>query len=72
MLSVELRNLANILDSAGQSKNVSDLAREWSGRIKDAIMANTVCLFLFVMVLITDTDDHKLQGDIFAYETNGT
>jgi len=53
MLSVELTNLADILDASGQLKNVSSLAREWSGKIKKAITSSA------------------LQGDIFAYETNG-
>jgi meiotically up-regulated gene 157 (Mug157) protein len=51
MLSVELTNLADILDAAGQSKNVSDLAREWSGRIGTAIMNSTVRPFMFIAVL---------------------
>jgi hypothetical protein len=42
MLSVELSFLADILEAAGQSKNVSDLAREWSGIIKNAVMNTTV------------------------------
>jgi len=42
MLSVELSFLADILEAAGQSKNVSDLAREWSDTIKNAVMTSTV------------------------------
>ncbi|KJA30100.1 glycoside hydrolase family 125 protein [Hypholoma sublateritium FD-334 SS-4] len=42
MLSVELTNLANMLDDVGQLKNVSQLAKTWSTRISDAIYATTV------------------------------
>lgn len=42
MLSVELTNLADILDSAKQSRNVSTAARTWSARIHDAIWNTTV------------------------------
>lgn len=42
MLSVELTNLAEILDSAKQARNVSALARTWSSRIHDAIWNTTV------------------------------
>jgi hypothetical protein len=42
MLSVELTNLADILDAARQSKNVSDSARRLSSRIKHAVMNSTV------------------------------
>lgn len=42
MLSVELAHLADLLDSAGQSKNVSDLARNYSSVIHDAIWNTTV------------------------------
>ncbi|KAI0700704.1 Six-hairpin glycosidase-like protein [Cytidiella melzeri] len=42
MLSVELGHLADILDSAKQSKNVSTLARQWSSRIHDAIWDTTL------------------------------
>ncbi|KZP24643.1 glycoside hydrolase family 125 protein [Athelia psychrophila] len=42
MLSVELTNLADILDSAGKSQNVSTAARRWSLQIKKAIQKHTV------------------------------
>ena len=42
MLSVELTNLANMLDSVGQLRNVSQQARTWSSRISDAIYATAV------------------------------
>jgi hypothetical protein len=42
MLSVELSNLADILDAAGQASNISEQAREWSSRIHDAIWNTTV------------------------------
>jgi uncharacterized protein len=51
MLSVELTYLADILDAAGQSNNVSNLAREWSSRIKTAIIEHTVRHFLFIVIL---------------------
>lgn len=44
MLSVELGHLADILDSAKQSKNVSTSARQWSLSIRDAIWNSTVSL----------------------------
>jgi hypothetical protein len=58
MLSVELTNLADILDAAGQSKNVSDLAREWSSTIKKAIMNNTVRHSYSLWYRKTDTPIH--------------
>lgn len=42
MLSVELAHLADILDATEQSFNVSQLAREYSKRISDAIWNTTV------------------------------
>ncbi|CAE6462197.1 unnamed protein product [Rhizoctonia solani] len=42
MLSVELTHLADTLDSMGRLKNVSDSARKWSSRIRDAIWNHTV------------------------------
>lgn len=42
MLSVELTNLAQILDDAGQLRNVSQQAKEWSARIEEAIWKTTV------------------------------
>jgi hypothetical protein len=41
-----LTHLADILDAAGQSKNISGLAREWSSKIKNGIMHNAVRLSL--------------------------
>jgi len=42
MLSVELSNLADILDAAGQAQNISEMARIWSKRIHDAIWNYTL------------------------------
>ncbi|KAF8974386.1 Six-hairpin glycosidase-like protein [Flammula alnicola] len=42
MLSVELTNLANMLDSVGQLRNVSQQAKQWSSRIHDAIYSTTL------------------------------
>ncbi|CUA76677.1 Meiotically up-regulated gene 157 protein [Schizosaccharomyces pombe 972h-] [Rhizoctonia solani] len=42
MLSVELTHLADTLDSMARLKNVSDSARKWSSRIRDAIWNHTV------------------------------
>lgn len=42
MLSVELSHLADILDRTGQAKNISQLAREYSARIRDAIWDTTL------------------------------
>ncbi|KAJ6587330.1 Six-hairpin glycosidase-like protein [Mycena sp. CBHHK59/15] len=55
MLSVELTNLAGILDAAGpaRGRNISAQAKVWSKRVHDAIWATT------------------LVDNIFAYETNG-
>ena len=44
MLSVELGHLADRLDAAKQSKNVSTLARRWSSSIRDAIWNSTVSI----------------------------
>lgn len=42
MLSVELTHLADILDSAKQAKNISQLARKYSFTIENAIWETTV------------------------------
>jgi len=42
MLSVELKNLADILDETRQLRNVSQQAKEWSTKIHDAIFDTTV------------------------------
>jgi uncharacterized protein len=42
MLSVELKYLADILDSVGVLRNVSQQAKGWSTRIHDAIWKTTV------------------------------
>lgn len=42
MLSVELKNLADVLDATGQLRNVSQQAKTWSSRIHDAILKTTV------------------------------
>ncbi|KDR83528.1 hypothetical protein GALMADRAFT_54994 [Galerina marginata CBS 339.88] len=42
MLSVELTNLAQILDGVGQLRNVSQQAKQWSAKIQDAIWKTTV------------------------------
>lgn len=42
MLSVELTNLAEILDSTGKLRNISQQARDWSSRIHNAIWKTTV------------------------------
>jgi hypothetical protein len=42
MLSVELTHLAAILDSAGELRNVSQQAKQWSSRIHNAIWKTTV------------------------------
>lgn len=73
MLSVELTNLANMLDSVGQLKNVSQQAKTWSSRISDAVYATTVSIRLassprIIFVLIAML---QIVDDIFAYETNG-
>lgn len=47
MLSVELSHLADVLDDAKQGKNVSQLARQYSKRIHDAIWDTTVVNNIF-------------------------
>ncbi|KAJ7587014.1 Six-hairpin glycosidase-like protein [Mycena floridula] len=47
MLSVELSNLADILDATHQAKNISTSARTWSKRIHDAIWDTTVVNNIF-------------------------
>jgi meiotically up-regulated gene 157 (Mug157) protein len=42
MLSVELKNLADVLDATGQLHNVSQQAKTWSSRIHDAILKTTI------------------------------
>lgn len=42
MLSVELSHLADVLDAAGQGKNISQSARDWSSKVHDAIWNTTV------------------------------
>lgn len=42
MLSVELTNLATILDDADIAPNVSVQAKKWSRSIKEAIYGHTV------------------------------
>ncbi|THH33784.1 hypothetical protein EUX98_g420 [Antrodiella citrinella] len=42
MLSVELTNLADILDDTHQAKNVSQISRQYSARISDAIWNSTL------------------------------
>lgn len=42
MLSVELGYLSDILDAAGQAKNISHQAKIWSRRIYDAIWEHAV------------------------------
>lgn len=42
MLSVELDHLATILDATGQGANISQSAKEWSARIRDAVWDTTV------------------------------
>jgi hypothetical protein len=42
MLSVQLTNLATILDHAGVAPNVSSQAKHWSKTIEQAIWEHTV------------------------------
>ncbi|KAE9410251.1 hypothetical protein BT96DRAFT_367797 [Gymnopus androsaceus JB14] len=42
MLTVELNNLAAMLDSAGLGANISQSAKEWSSRINESIWNNTL------------------------------
>jgi meiotically up-regulated gene 157 (Mug157) protein len=45
MLSVELTNLAQLLDQTHQLRNVSQQAKKWSSRIHQAIWDTTVRLY---------------------------
>jgi len=47
MLSVELKHLADVLDSVGILRNVSQQAKEWSARIHHAIWETTVVNNIF-------------------------
>ena len=47
MLSVELGHLADILDQAKQSPDVSKQARDWSGKIRAAVDSTTVSRSFF-------------------------
>ncbi|KAF8232422.1 hypothetical protein L208DRAFT_1397383 [Tricholoma matsutake] len=47
MLSVELKHLADVLDSARELRDVSQQAKEWSTRIHDAIWETTVVNNIF-------------------------
>lgn len=70
MLSVQLTNLATILDHAGVAPNVSSQAKHWSKTIEQAVWEHTVrrvwqkvCILLICLSQVVD--------GIFAYETNG-
>ena len=69
MLSVELTNLAQILDHAGQLRNVSQQAKEWSSKIESAIWKTTVQSFCISIPRFAHLC--KVVDNIFAYETNG-
>ena len=74
MLSVELSHLAAILDSAGELRNVSQKAKEWSSRIHNAIWKTTVSEARDVLLQIISVIPAPLiqvVDNIFAYETNG-
>lgn len=60
MLSVELTNLANMLDSVGQLRNVSQQAKTWSARISDAIYETTVIITHLSMVF-TSSDEVDIR-----------
>jgi uncharacterized protein len=70
MLSVELKHLANILDSVGELRNISQQAKKWSTRIHDAIWQTTVsCHKMFTSHPFIPSI--QVVNNIFAYETNG-
>lgn len=50
MLSVELINLATILDDADIVPNVSAQAKQWSQSIKEAIHEHTVGFYTTVVI----------------------
>ena len=54
MLSVELKNLADVLDATGQLRNVSQLAKTWSSRVHDAILKTTVTTYHFIARLTSN------------------
>lgn len=45
MLSVELTNLAEVLDATEQLPDISQQAKTWSARVRDAIWSHTVITF---------------------------
>lgn len=55
MLSVELRNLATILDDADIAPDVSAQAKQWSQSIKEAIYKHAVCFYPAVAL---STNEH--------------
>lgn len=73
MLSVELSNLADMVDAAGQFVNISSLARDVSSRIGAAIWNTTVSPLLSASYLSISVYARvcKVTNGIFAYETNG-
>lgn len=73
MLSVELVNLANMLDSAKLGHNFSAQARSYSKIITDAIWNTTVCSnpLPFIRALAQFVTLAQVVDNIFAYETNG-
>ena len=70
MLSVELKHLADTLDSVGQLSNVSQQAKDWSTRIHDAIWETTVSSHKKRLNCLS-MSNNQVVNNIFAYETNG-
>jgi len=72
MLSVELTNLADMLDQTRQLPNVSQQAKEWSSRTHGAIWNTTVRFTIQPSSRrIFDQSTLQVADNIFAYETNG-
>jgi hypothetical protein len=70
MLSVQLTNLAAILDHAGVAPNVSSQAKHWSKTIEQAVWEYTVRR-VWQKVCISLIRSSQVVDGIFAYETNG-
>ncbi|KAG9317210.1 Six-hairpin glycosidase-like protein [Chiua virens] len=70
MLSVEMNNLATILDEVDIAPSVSAKAEQWSQSIKDAIYEHAVRFDVRIQLILLDALTQAINN-VFAYETNG-
>jgi meiotically up-regulated gene 157 (Mug157) protein len=72
MLSVELGFLAEIMEATGHgSSKITSSAQTWCKRTRDALWNTTVRNLARVFCLELTCTIPKIEGGIFAYETNG-